>query len=378
LDVLLTVFGSDERARDTLVGTLQASSAGLRPLHDRSLALLPAARPDPGRGSCITDLAREHFGFSDGCSQPAIEGIDDDPVGDGVHARDPPSWPPPLRWLEALAEDLGLKAVRRSWRPVKAGEFLLGHTNEEGELPEGPPAPLGPNGTFMVYRELRQDVRAFNDYISARAAALRTTPGWEQVSEDFVRAKLMGRWPDGTPLMVSPDAPDPVVANNRRRANDFLYRDDGDGRVADPEGLRCPLGAHVRRTNPRDGLPGGAERTARHRIIRRGMPYGPPYSERDADTPRGLAFVCLQASITSGFEFIQRRWGGTGQAFGLGGDRDLLLTHAPANVTGTVVPMAGGASVVLAPPAEPVVTVQGCEYLFVPSRTACEWLVSRA
>ena len=80
-----------------------------------------------------------------------------------------------------------------------------------------------------------------------------------------LRAKILGRWPDGTPLASSP-VEDPLISNSRRRSNEFLYADD-------PNGLACPLGAHVRRANPRDGMPGGAERTMRHRIIRRGMPY---------------------------------------------------------------------------------------------------------
>ena len=81
---------------------------------------------------------------------------------------------------------------------------------------------------------------------------------------ELVAAKLAGRWLDGSPLMLHPwvdEGPGP-----REELNDFRY-----GR--DPRGRACPLGAHIRRANPRDGLPGGAHRTRRHRIIRRGIPY---------------------------------------------------------------------------------------------------------
>src|SRR5207237_396510 len=78
-------------------------------------------------------------------------------------------------------------------------------------------------------------------------------------------AKMVGRWPGGAPLVLSPDVDDPALAG----ANDFAYHD------ADPHGLRCPLGSHVRRANPRDSLqpkPGTDASIAvnkRHRLIRR-------------------------------------------------------------------------------------------------------------
>src|SRR6202008_1345058 len=100
------------------------------------------------------------------------------------------------------------------------------------------------------------------------------------MTAEELAAKIIGRWKDGTPVAQTRLEPD--IAANRRRANDFRYQDDA-------HGFGCPLGAHVRRANPRDSLPGGAERTMRHRIIRRGMPYG--RWDGTGEDQAGLAFI---------------------------------------------------------------------------------------
>ena len=308
-------------------------------------------------GARTTPGQRERFGFADGRSQPAIEGVDLDPVGDGVYAGAQPITGRLRRKARLIAEDFGLQPRTRSWRLIRPGEFLLGYENEDGELPFGPPAPLGPNGTFMVYREIDQYPDVFTRYV--RTAAKQTG-----MRPDELAAKIVGRWKDGTPVARTPEEPD--IADNRRRANDFRYEDDA-------YGFGCPLGAHVRRANPRDALPGGAERTMRHRIIRRGMPYGPATNRR-GEHP-GLAFICFSASIANGFEVIQREWINSGDAFGLGGEPDFLLQQPAVGrkPTGRFV-IQGYRSIVLDPPDEPFVRVRGCEYLFVPSRSALTWM----
>jgi deferrochelatase/peroxidase EfeB len=218
----------------------------------------------------------------------------------------------------------------------------------------------------MVYRPIKQDVAGVEQYVAGEADRLRLNP-------DLLRAKIVGRWPDGTPLTLSPERPNRTIASNRLRSNDFLYAEQHNGYRGDPDGYGCPLGAHIRRSYPRDALPGGGERSMRHRIIRRGMPYGRPDSADEC----GLAFVCFSASIGDGFEFIQRMWSNAGEAFGLGSQRDLILQQgAPEELTGMVIQGRGNTSVVLAPPPHPLVTVRGCEYLFLPSRRACSWLTS--
>jgi Dyp-type peroxidase family len=360
-DVLLLVHAKDAQGCDDRVGELLRDGA-VGVLHDRAAALVTTegAPADPTPERCPVDRTREHFGFADGCAQPAVDGVaGTDPVGGGLYARTGPTWPRWLRRLEELGEDLGLKRIRRRWRPIAAGEFVLGYVNEDGRLPTGPPAPLGPNGTFMVYRELAQDVDGFAAYVTRHAERA-------DLDEELLAAKIVGRWRDGTPLALSPAHRNTEIASNKRRANDFLYGND-------PEGLDCPIGAHARRVNPRDGLPGGAERTRRHRIIRRGMPYTAD------DGEKGLAFICCGANIADGFEFIQRAWCNTGEALGLGRERDLLLQQsADGELNGMAFPLRGGGAVVLPPPPKPFVTVRGCEYLFVPSRRTCAWLATLA
>jgi Dyp-type peroxidase family len=120
--------------------------------------------------------------------------------------------------------------------------------------------------------------------------------------------------------VLRPDGPDGTLGNDREAVNDFVF-------AGDPEGLRCPLGAHVRRANPRDAFGHAGTLTLRHRILRRGMPYGPALPEGAPldDVERGLVFVCYQADLERQFEVIQRRWMRDGNAFGLGPEPDALV-----------------------------------------------------
>ncbi|HEV7535020.1 MAG TPA: hypothetical protein VGP90_05255, partial [Acidimicrobiia bacterium] len=135
---------------------------------------------------------REHFGFADGFAQPAVAGT--------PRRRDKPS-----------------PAATSPGRPLPPGEFLLGHRDVEYALPLAPSGPLGRNGTYMVYRELAQDVGAFRDYLRGQANLCG-------LSETAVAAKMVGRWPDGSPLVEFPDRPDPtLVERNDPRLNGFGY-----------------------------------------------------------------------------------------------------------------------------------------------------------
>lgn len=287
----------------------------------------------------------EHFGFADGLSQPAIEGAEGSAVaGDG-------------------APEQGT-----AWRPIRAGEFILGYPDEDGALPATPaPRQLGDDGAYVVYRKLRQDVAGFRDFFARRAVSF---PG----GRDALTARVMGRWQDGTPLTRAPSRPEPDLANDESRNNDYRY-------AGDASGLRCPLGSHVRRANPRDALPFGAVMVNRHRIIRRGISYGEPLSESAPDdgADRGLLFICFQASISRQFEFVQREWLNDGNAFGLGDARDLIA--------GSACPVGGGGEGTLtvngSPPffiadAPSFVTVRGGEYLFMPGIAALRHLATLA
>ena len=271
----------------------------------------------------------EHFGFADGFAQPAIEGSGVDPLpGQGAPLKD------------------------GGWRPIRAGEFILGYRDEEGALPKAPaPDQLATNGSYLVYRKLHQDVAAFR----ATLAAAHSYPG----SEEQLAAKLVGRWRDGTPLDLSPDAPDPAIVADPARNNAFSYLDDQDG-------LRCPAGSHIRRANPRHGLPFEGKLVNRHRLIRRGIPYGDPLPEGAADDgqDRGVVFMCLQASIARQFEFVQAQWFNDGNGLHLGDDEDVLMgRHDGPPPRKMTVP---GRPPSFVGPLSRVVTVRGGEYFFVP------------
>jgi hypothetical protein len=165
----------------------------------------------------------------------------------------------------------------------------------------------------------------------------------------------------GSPLILRPDGGDAALGWDRGRVNDFGY-------ARDPYGLACPRGAHVRRTNPRDGFAGHGRLVARHRILRRGMPYGEPLPEGAADdgADRGLVFVSFQASIERQFEIVQARWCNDGDAFGLGGTPDPLAgaVARPARIA------VGARPLRLATAMRAHVTPRGGEYLFVPGIAA--------
>jgi Dyp-type peroxidase family len=275
------------------------------------------------------DDRREHFGFLDGVAQPGLAGID----GPGTPPRGTPG--------------------PRGWRPLPVGEFVLGHPDAEGIAAVPPEASWVGNGSFVVVRKLYQDVAAFRSLIRETG---RDYPG----GPDLLAAKLVGRWPDGTPLSLSPDRPEPALAADPARINDFRFADDLDG-------ARCPVGAHIRRANPRDGAGVGGAMTTRHRLLRRGVPYGPRLADgTDDGVDRGLMFVCYVADIERQFEFVLRRWVNDGDVLGVGHDPDPLIgTPSP----GSKLKVPGDPPYFLALD-RPLVRLKGGAYLFQPSVSA--------
>jgi hypothetical protein len=168
---------------------------------------------------------------------------------------------------------------------------------------------------------------------------------------------------------LSPDHPDAAITADGARNNAFSYATDGDG-------LRCPIGAHVRRANPRDSLPFEGKLVNRHRIIRRGIPYGDPLPDGAPEdgADRGVIFMCLQASIARQFEFIQSQWMNRGNAFTLGEDQDVLtgIQNGPGPHKMTI----PGNPPFFLGPLQRLVTVSGGEYFFVPGINGLEFLVS--
>jgi Dyp-type peroxidase family len=308
-------------------------------LHQRTESSNDAVQMVYDQRAEVLPTGRDHFGFNDGIGRPAVE-------GSGVEAR----------------PGDGLPTRGGGWRSIRAGEFVLGYTDEDGALPAAPAPPFDRNATFDVYRKQYMDVALFRRFTED---AGRLYPG----GAEKVAAKIVGRWRDGTPLMLSPDRPDPSLASDPNRVNDFRYSDD-------PEGLRCPLGSHMRRANPRDneGFFGGLL-SNRHRIIRRGRPYGPPLPEgstEDDGEPRGLVFRCFNASISRQFETIQSLWVDDGDGLHQGADKDFLIGDA---TEGQKMTIPGNPPFFLSPHPQFTVVKAG-EYLFRPSVGALRWLAS--
>jgi Dyp-type peroxidase family len=212
----------------------------------------------------------------------------------------------------------------------------------------------------MVYRKLHQNVSAFRRYIAEKGALYAGGP--EKLS-----AKFVGRWKDGTPLELSPDAPDPAIVKDENRNTDFTYGDD-------PDGAKCPLGAHIRRVHPRDAFGFNGGLVNRRRIMRRGLTYGDyvpedqPVSDSDE---RGIIFIALSASLYRQFEFIQQQWIEYGNDAHQGNAKDVLMGNHGGNgrfvVQGTADPknppfICGGLP--------NFVELRGGDYFFIPSLTA--------
>jgi len=312
--------------------------------------------------ACLYPDRKEHFGFHDGVSQPDIEGIHRAPRGD-------PSC-------------------------IKRGEVVLGHLDAYDVYPLTPVVPaaqdpdlllpnlpdgaylnlrdFGRNGTYIVYRKLAQDVAGFWEFFEKNAGA---------DSHAMIRlaSKMVGRWPSGAAVTLRPDFDDMRLSDD----NAFNYM------PQDPDGYRCPIGAHIRRANPRDSklndTPDESTQTSsRHRLVRRALSYGKPLFDREAlnrgEAPiglrddghaRGLHFFCINASIARQFEFVQQTWCNS-PAFNAGfatkdpiiGSNDgtgyMTLQGCPVRTRVAKMPR--------------FVTVRGGAYMFMPGLTSLRFL----
>jgi deferrochelatase/peroxidase EfeB len=241
----------------------------------------------------------EHFGFTDGFGNPEYLGVE--------RSSQPGQ--------DKLLDD------GKTWAPLATGELLLGYADEAGELPVAPlPHQLAANGTFMVYRKLHQNLATFRKWLDHQSMLYGG-------SKEKLAAKLIGRWRDGTPIELSPDKPDPSIAQDPNQSTNFTYG-------SDAAGTRCPMGGHIRRVHPRDAFGFNGKLIDRRRITRRGLPYGTFAAEDQpvADTDDcDVIFMVLNTSLSRQFEFVQQQWVQYGNNSHLGNDKDVLMGNHGGN-----------------------------------------------
>jgi deferrochelatase/peroxidase EfeB len=251
------------------------------------------------------------------------------------------------------------------------GEFLLGYPSQFTDFSYTKPAPdaLGVNGSFVAFRILSQDCHAFEEFLKRSAAATG-------MDAELIAAKLCGRWRNGVPLALAPDDPNAPVPLEKYNSFDYVPTDTVPDAVDDRHGYRCPIGSHMRRMNPRNSAVAGGGGLKR-RIIRRGLPYGPPYdpSNPNDGIDRGLLGVFIGASLKDQFEFLMSDWANKGTfAPGLGDARDPIIGDNSGEGATFMIPRQGQKSVPLS--LSRFVTTRGGAYCFLPSATAVRYISS--
>ena len=209
----------------------------------------------------------EHFGFRDGVSQPGVRGV--------------------------------TKSPKPGQSMIWPGQFVLGLPRQDDANPAQPLEPLpcpdwAKNGSFVVFRRLRQDVKGFWQTMNDEAARIGAGAEFPGLDPTRLASMLVGRWPSGAPFVLSPKADNPDLGHS----NDFIFGND------DTFPPVCPFAAHIRKVNPREDPVegGGPNSTLTRRFLRRGIPYS------DGAADQGLLFVSYQTSIQNQFEFVSQQW----------------------------------------------------------------------
>lgn len=300
--------------------------------------------------------SREHFGFHDGISQPFIKEF-------------------------ASVDSTKNRSVTKN-NTVALGEFLLGYPNQYQKITQSPTVldtktghewDFGKNGTYLVMRQLEQDVKEFWHYMVDQTKNVDGSLNMEGAIA--LASKIVGRWPGGAPLTCSPDHDDPSLADK----NDFLFEFHKEENFG-----KCPFGAHIARVNPRDALAEKPKESfdvaSHHRILRRGRSYGRPFitsmkpdelfkKANNEQEERGLHFICLNANISRQFEFVQNTWINNNKFSGLYNDADQL---SGANISDFTIQQRPVSRQLKDIPA--FVKVRGGGYFFLPSHSALKFL----
>jgi Dyp-type peroxidase family len=322
---LLVIVGSDDQPRlQETVQWLEASlGMGLEVMYKQAGEGLPGKL-----------AGHEHFGFKDGISQPGIRGR----LPEAPHA-----FLTPRETIDEKTGKIDINKGKPGQDVLHAGEFVFGYPTQIAQpdpkrdglnITPGDIATAGPawatNGSYLVFRRLRQDVKGFQSFIKATATTLSVTnPAFAGMTFEKLGAKFVGRWASGAPITNAPDRDNPALAEDL----DFEFEaKNAQGIAKDPIGLRCPFAGHIRKTYPRDmardsGL--NESNTQTHRLLRRGIPFGKPYMGgcpvhpdrlldtvttwwesivKNAPTDRGLLFLAYQTSIERQFEFVTNQW----------------------------------------------------------------------
>jgi Dyp-type peroxidase family len=347
IDIILMLFGKDEATAENYFNSLlQDFQNAFKVVHILNGGPLPSDR--------------EHFGFRDGISQPAI-------IGSGI---------------TGINND-----------NIKAGEFIMGYKNEYNIYPDtalltepqGDASLLtddaggsgykdvGRNGSYFVLRQLQQHVDAFWTFMKEKTKKEDGSMSNEESTK--LAAKMIGRWPSGAPLVKHPDK-DPGGESDD---NDFYYA------KKDKLGHNCPIASHIRRTNPRDHFEetpphGSLKLTRRHRIMRRVRSYGENFiGSAENHKPGGevgLLFGCFNADISRQFEFIQYTWANYPKFKRLYADPDPVIGVRENPGAGTeqnfTIPQPTVNKVITG--LQSFVTVKGGAYFFFPSVSVIKFL----
>jgi deferrochelatase/peroxidase EfeB len=287
-----------------------------------------------------TPTAKVHFGYTDGLSMTNIKG------GPEKRQRD-------------------LQKECESWI------FVLQEEAENYIVPQ--PLELGLNGSFAVFKMIETDVVGFENMLQSNK---------DKIDPELLAAKICGRWRNGVPLMLSPDTDKPSGGITPDEINNFDYiHADGSG---DPKGQHCPVGAHMRRINPRgqpvpgQGQPGGSNTT--HRLVRRGLPYGPVYDPTKPydNIPRGLLGYFINTNIENQYEFVLGEWVNKSEFAGSvrldSKSKDPMIGTQDPNESVFDIPRANGAPPIRISGFSGFVKTMAAAYCFLPSVTAIKFI----